>query len=264
MNKQEIIALISLLVLLTVAIVFHVTNTGNNADPPDSSKEEEVNNSNESESDSNTIYWGVDSASYTDETLYQCVVDNFGQPEIWGRYLETIEDVSAGLDDDEVSYLHENDIRILVIYNHFSDARGYDHGVEQANQAISFAEDLGVPEGVAIFGDIEPNYPVDAAFIDGWYDTLSDSLYEPALYGVFSEDSSLVEAYNAANKSAKENTITWTAYPQEQITSKENSPAYNPQAPSESLLYGWQYAIDAEQCNIDTNLFSEEILDYLW
>lgn len=264
MNKYQITAFISMLVLLAIAIFINANNASKETESPDTPPvRDEDNNQNDSD-DPHTIYWGVDSASYTDESLYQCVVDNFGQPEIWGRYLGEIEGISAGLDTDEVNFLHENEIRILVIYNHFNDATGYDHGVEEAKQAISYAEDLDIPEGVAIFGDIEPDYPVDSAFIEGWYDTLSDSVYEPALYGVFVEDSSLVEAYSTTNQDIQGNIITWTAYPQEEITTKENAPAYHPEGPNESLLYGWQYAIDAEECNIDTNLFSDEIIDFLW
>src|SRR5690625_2658730 len=144
MNKYQIISFISMIVLLAIAIFINANNTSNETEPADTPNGDEENNDSDSDSDSNTVYWGVDSASYIEESLYQCVVDNFGQPEIWGRYLETIEGVSAGLDADEVSYLHENDIQILVIYNHFSDARGYDHGVNQAEQAISFAEDLDI------------------------------------------------------------------------------------------------------------------------
>src|SRR5699024_10845152 len=213
MNKQEIIAFISILVLLVGAIFINANNIGNKTDSPDSPPTKDVDNNQSDPDDSETILWGVDSASYTDESLYQCVVDNFGQPEIWGRYLGDIEGVSAGLDTEEVSYLQENDVHILVIYNHFSDATGYNHGVEEAKQAISYAEDLNIPEGVAIFGDIELDYPVGSAFIEGWYDTLSDSKYEPALYGVFTEDSPLIEAYNATNQKTQQNIITWTAYP---------------------------------------------------
>jgi|SRR5690625_152278 len=263
MNKHEIITFISILVLLVGAIFINANNVSNKADSPDSPPTKDDDNKSDTD-DSKTIIWGVDSASYTDESLYRCVVEHFGQPKIWGRYLGDIEGVSAGLDTEEVSYLQENDIHILVIYNHFSDATGYDHGVKEAKQAISFAEDLDIPEGVAIFGDIEPDYPVDSAFIEGWYDTLSDSIYEPALYGVFNEDSPLIEAYNTTNQDTQENIVIWTAYPQEKITTQENAPTYHPQGPNNSLLYGWQYAIDAKQCNIDTNLFSDHILDYVW
>ncbi|MGM8366781.1 glycoside hydrolase domain-containing protein [Virgibacillus sp. W0181] len=218
----------------------------------------------ETPKEENTIYWGVDSASYTDEALYQCVEDNFGQPAIWGRYLGDKENVSKGLDQQEVELLHNKDVEILVIYNHFTDATGYEKGVKEAEQAIQFAADLDIPEGVAIFADIEPSYPVDTAFMEGWYDTVTDSNYEPAVYGVFDEASSLLDAFNNMNEEAQNNTVVWTAFPQAEITTKENAPDFNPQGPSDALLYGWQYAIEAEACNIDTNLFDGKIKQYMW
>jgi len=241
------------------------TNSGSDQSNGDSQSDSNTNSeSDQSNGDSPTIYWGVDSASYTDEDLLQCVQDNFGQADVWGRYLGDVEGVSQGLDPDEVSRLHENDVRILVIYNHFSEATGYDNGVNEADKAIDLAKDLEIPDGVAIFGDIEPSYPVDSAFLKGWYDTLASSDYQAALYGVFNEDSHLFKAYNAANKTIQENIIVWTAFPQKEITTKENAPDYTPQGPDDALLYGWQYGIEAEQCNIDTNLFHEAMMDYLW
>lgn len=213
--------------------------------------------------DSEKIYWGVDSATYTTKDSYSCVIDNFGEPKIWGRYLGEIEDVSQGLDKDEVTFLHDKDISILVIYNHFDQATGNDHGVDHAKKAITYAKDLDIPEGVAIFADIEPEFAVDSAFIEGWHDTLQDSKYKPGVYGVFDE-SALLEAFNATEKNTKKNTIVWSAYPQKEVTTKEKAPKFAPAGPDEAMLYGWQYAIDAETCNIDTNLFKGEILDYLW
>jgi len=243
------------------------SNTNSESDQGNGDSQSDSNTNSESDQsngDSPTIYWGVDSASYTDEDLLQCVQDNFGQADVWGRYLGDKEGVSQGLDTDEVSRLHENDVQILVIYNHFTDATGYDNGVNEAEKAIAYAGDLDTPDGVAIFGDIEPSYSVDSAFLEGWYDTFSSSDYEAALYGVFNEGSHLSEAYNATDQTVQENTIVWTAFPQEGITTKENAPDYNPQGPDDALLYGWQYGIEAEQCHIDTNLFHEAMLDYLW
>lgn len=234
-----------------------------NEEEEEEEKDTSGNNGN-GENDTQEFYWGVDSASYTEENLFQCVVDNFGDPEVWGRYLETREGISYRLDEEEVNYLHEQDIQILVIYNHVTDARGYEHGVNHANQAIEFASNIDAPEGIAIFGDIEPNYSVDHSFMEGWYDTLIDSVYEPGIYGVFNEGSELMEAFEAMDEEPQENTIVWTAYPQEEITTKENAPPFNPEGPDLAPVFGWQYAIDAETCNIDTNLFTEDILDYLW
>ena len=81
---------------------------------------------------------------------------------------------------------------------------------------------------------------------------------------MYDESSDLLEAYNSTSEEAQEQTVVWTAYPQEEITTQDNAPEFNPQGPENALLYGWQYALDAEECNIDTNLFKSEISDYLW
>lgn len=54
--------------------------------------------------------------------------------------------------------------------------------------------------------------------MEGWYDTLSNSAYEPGIYGVFDEGSSILEAYNAMNQNTQENTVIWSASAQNEIT----------------------------------------------
>ncbi|MBC5636480.1 DUF1906 domain-containing protein [Ornithinibacillus sp. BX22] len=280
MKKQELFTLTCLIFLIAIPLFIYFTyfsNTTDETENPDTEeREDEDRNDGDGDRDgddndngavddnSNEIHWGVDSASYTDDDFYACVVDNFGEPVVWGRYLGEKEGVSEGLDADEVQLLHDNDIQILVIYNHVEDARGYDNGVSHAEEAITMAQEMEIPEGVAIFVDIEPEYPVDEAFMEGWYETMADSNYEPGVYGVFDEESELLNAYNSMEQEVQENTIVWTAYPQEEITTKEDAPEYNPQGPENAKVYGWQYAIDSETCNIDTNLFEDNMLDYLW
>ncbi|WP_328703106.1 glycoside hydrolase domain-containing protein [Alkalihalobacterium elongatum] len=223
---------------------------------------------NGNEEESGEIVWGVDSASLTTEELFACVTSNFGDPEIWGRYLEDKEGVSYGLTTDEVDFLHEQGVSILVIYNHFTDGTTYEKGVAEAEQAIAYAEEIGVPEQVAIFANVEPEYPIDSAFIQGWYDTLQPSIYYAAIYGLFDEESDVYVAYEGAineNPEIAENMIVWANQPQIGITTEENAPEdYNPAAPNDWLNWAWQYGIDAETCNIDTNLFQSIIFDYLW
>src|SRR5699024_7469272 len=181
----------------------------------------------------------------------------------WGRYLGDKDDVSIGLDNEEVEFLHEKDVKILVIYNHVENATGYEHGGSEAEEAISYAEDLNIPEDVAIFGDIEPNYPVDSAFLDGWYETLADSKYKAGIYGVFDDDSKLLEAYNATSENTQENTVIWTADPQEGITTRVQAATYRPLGPENAIPYGGQFGADAEECETATNLCNKELLDCL-
>src|SRR5699024_1280789 len=98
-----ILAVMGFLLVFAIGISNDDSQTGSNTN----------SESDQGNGDSPTIYWGVDSASYTDEDLLQCVQDNFGQADVWGRYLGDKEGVSQGLDTDEVSRLHENDVQIL-------------------------------------------------------------------------------------------------------------------------------------------------------
>lgn len=214
--------------------------------------------------DEDSHVWGVDSASTADENAFQCVIDHFGEPAVWGRYIGDREDVSVGLTKDEVTFLHDHDIQVLPIYNHANDVTGYENGTEHAKLAVKFAEELDMPDGTAIFLNIEPEYPVDSAFLEAWYDMMMDSPYHPAIYGVFDEGSHLLTAYHAMPEEMQKDTIVWTAYPQSGVTSQANAPEYDPDVPKHALAHGWQYGLEAESCHMDTNLFQQEVTDYLW
>lgn len=255
-----ILAVMGLLLFLAIGANNTDNNSGSESGTDSHSDTEQSNESKEPPK----IYWGVDSALPADNNTRQCVQKSLGEPSVWGRYLGDIKNVSQGLDKDEVKALHKSNIHILLIYNHFSEAVGYDHGVQEAEKAISYADDLNAPDDVAIFGDVEPKFPVDSDFIEGWYDTLSASNYHAGLYGVFNKDSKLVEAFNATEDNVQNNIVLWTAYPQKTVTKKDNAPSYDAQGPKDASLYGWQYGTDSEQCTVDTNLFQRDMLDYLW
>jgi Domain of unknown function (DUF1906) len=225
---------------------------GNDTDPPPESPE---------------VVWGIDSASETTESFYACVRENFGDPTVFGRYLETRENISRGLTPQQISLIHSQGDYILPIFNNFNNATGYENGVNEAKEAIGYAQDLGIPSGVAIFADIEPTYPVDAEFIRGWFETISASSYESGIYGIFDPERALYQSFNTAvqsNNAILEENYIWTASPNVGITTQAEAPEYNPEAPEDSLAFGWQYGIDADACNIDTNLFDGELLKVLW
>lgn len=248
------------------------STNGSNNNGDDSQGESANNTENGKDSATNDtsndeIVWGVDSASLTTSDMLACVRENFGEPVIWGRYVGEKEGVSEGITSEEVELLHSNDIKILPIWNHFEDATGYENGRNEAERAIAKAEELGIPDGVAIFADIEPNYPVDSEFIRGWHEVLFNSNYESGIYGVFDADAELTEAFEEAagnNSSILERTYLWTAAPSPGVTSESNAPEYAPESPESGNVVGWQYGLDAESCNIDTNLFPASTLDILW
>ncbi len=213
------------------------------------------------------VVWGIDSASETTKDLYACVKENFGDPIVFGRYLGEREGISVGLTAEQVEIMHAEGDFILPIYNHFDNATGYDNGTAHAMEAIKLAGELGIPEGVAIFADIEPGYPVDSEFIQGWFETIVASNYKSGIYGVFDPEQALFKAFQEAGKSngaILEQNYIWTAAPSAGITAEAKAPEFKPSAPEGSLAWGWQYGLDADVCNIDTNLFKRELVDVLW
>ncbi|MDV2883626.1 DUF1906 domain-containing protein [Alkalihalophilus pseudofirmus] len=244
-------------------------SNGNGTSGGNGSNNGNANGDSNGNGDSETpdIVWGVDSASLTDDELLACVRDNFGNPEVWGRYLGDKDGVSFGLTQEEVELLQSNDIQILVIWNQFNEPVGFDKGQSEASAAIELAREFGIPEGVALFANVEPIYPIDDQFILGWHETMMESEYNSGIYGIFSPSEELYTAYVAAaeqDSTIYDEMYIWTASPNEGITTEANAPAYNPEFPEGGLIGGWQYGIDAETCNIDTNWFDGNVLDVLW
>nr|WP_275899499.1 glycoside hydrolase domain-containing protein [Bacillus piscicola] len=217
--------------------------------------------------ENNKYLWGVDTASIADKSLVECVEKNYGNPKVWGRYLGTKDGVSRGITMPEIERLREDGDHVLLIWNHFENATGFEKGQQVAQEAIKMADEFGVPQGTAIFADVEPTYPVDAAFLQGWYAGFQESRYKAGVYGVFDPNSEVRAAFNEAAGESNEfqdNTYVWSAAPQVGVTTKKNAPSYQPEAPKDSLSWGWQYGIEAETCNIDTNLFKSDLIEVSW
>lgn len=268
MNQWRDVWLIAIATLMLISLLFifkgHVPPVNKEKEPP---VEEENGQQEKDHERKDKVIWGIDSASSANEQQYRCVAENFGEPKVWGRYLGDLEGASVGLSVKEAEYLHANDIKILLIYNHVTDARGHKSGFSHAEKAASLADELGVPKEKAIFVDIEPDYPVDSDFIKGWMEGMENSGYHAGIYGVFSEEQDLYHVFKEmveSDEKLESKMIVWTAHPQTGISTQANAPEYKPEAPDGANVLGWQYGIDAKSCNIDTNLFKGEIIDYLW
>jgi hypothetical protein len=227
------------------------------------------------------IYGGVDANVVVTEALYQCVIQNFGKPAFWGRYLKEIPNIAEALTKEEVSFLHAKGVKILPIHSAFKkeDTVTYEQGVEIANEAISYARELGVPEGKIIFGDIESSYPVTEAWIRGFVHTFYPSGYRVGIYhdpinGAFK--SAYCEAA-IKDKKVREQTVLWSNQPQLGTLPPDQLRCFLPVRPpcecygsSTPLVWAWQYGIDSETCAIngnrviDTNLINDKLFQILW
>lgn len=214
-------------------------------------------------------YWGVDSAAAVNNVLYNCVVQKYGAPVFWGRYLKSIHNVSDGLSPTEISFLHARGVKVLPIYNNFGSATGTSDGQSNANNAISIAKSLSMPDNVVIFADIEENYAVDAGWIEGWVEVLSQSPYTPGIYNnPLSGEFPVAYSQAVNNNTSIANTvILWSNEREPGVTPKSLAPPWNPaRPPSPGRVLAWQYGENGAACSpgIDTDLIDPSLYQHLW
>jgi hypothetical protein len=211
--------------------------------------------------------WGVDSAARVSESLYNCVLRNFGKPRYWGRYLSTVSNVTDGLTEEEIGFLHENSVKIVPIYSDFTNATGYRNGRVTAANAIFHAQRLHFPKGKIIFADTDKDFNIDEAWIRGWVDAVYPSGYRPGIYADPST-TKFNEAYCTAASNSKEvsnQLVIWSQETTPGTTTKEDAPLYKPIVPPcLANVWGWQYGENAEECPIDTNLIEPRLFEQLW
>lgn len=211
--------------------------------------------------------WGVDSAAKVTKDLYNCVLHNFGRPQVWGRYLTTVPNAAEGLTLDEVELLHASGTKVLPIYNNFRAAVGYDNGVLVARNTIFQARRLGIPKDTVLFANVERFFDVDDDWIRGYVNTFIPSGYRAGIYhdpieGLFNQ--AYCQAVQNDNKVSRQ-LILWSAEPDPGATKRREAPNFNPNKPNCSAnVWGWQYGRDALECPIDTNLFDNRLYRLLW
>lgn len=211
--------------------------------------------------------WGVDSAVNVTEELFQCVLQNFGYPGFWGRYLVRVQGLSEGLAKPEISFIHNKGIKLLPIYNSIQEAKGYYRGRAAANNAAFYAQNLSIPKGIPIFADIEPHFQIDDEWIQGWTDEIILSGYKSGIYN-FPVTGGFNTAFcNAVkeNKQIKTLNILWSAEPELEPSGLLDAPDYKPAGPvCGGNVWAWQYSRKVTSCPIDTNLAGSELVNILW
>ncbi|WP_102347122.1 glycoside hydrolase domain-containing protein [Bacillus sp. Marseille-P3661] len=210
--------------------------------------------------------WGVDSAQKVTPSLYQCVMNNFGYPNYWGRYLTTVPNASEGLSKDEINFMKSKGIRLLPIYNNFKDATGYREGQVAASNAIFHARRLDIPKGAPIFANIERFFQVDNAWIQAWVETMYPSGFLSGFYHDPNEGRFNDEFCAAAqnNNQVKTQSILWSAEPHIGVTGNRKAPPFNPRKTNcDSNIWAWQYGRDSNSCPIDSNLIDKRLFNKL-
>lgn len=215
----------------------------------------------------NFFEWGVDSAENVTEDLFQCVVNNFGYPDFWGRYLVRVPNISEGLTRQEISFLRSRGVKILPIYNSFREAMGYDRGLAAAGDAVLRAQSLDMPEGTPLFANVERFFQIDGDWIRGWTEAVMKNGYRSGFYndpvtGGFSR--AFCDAVKE-NETIRELSILWSAQPETEPSGPQAPPDYNPIAPDcGGNVWVWQYSRNVASCPIDTDIACGGLTGILW
>ena len=196
--------------------------------------------------------WGVDTinavnqpCNYPAATCYQAVLQAFGLPDFFGRYIGT---GAFDMTHSEVSYAHSVGLAIMPIYSDFlqGTTTGSTNGVNYANDAANAARNLGIPSGVVIYIDIEPGAAIDSAFIQAWVDTAAQRGYQGGFYE--NPGGNFGGAYCSAGRNAQLDSFE----PSGGGTSRNASPSFSPFRPGcANQTNVWQYAINIGSPNID-------------
>jgi hypothetical protein len=211
------------------------------------------------------ILWGVDSCKSL-TTIYSQVAGRFGAPDFWGRYLT--DTGCPGISAAEIATAARLHMGLLPIYNDYNCSRvdGYATGHRYATEATSAALGLGIPKGRVLAIDIEPYgdqcpgaVNVDAGFVQGWFDGVSEAGYAPTYYGNGTAGTEFASAWCAAVAAQPEvanRSYLWSFQPSLLGSfTKANAPGFAPHTPGcAGQMVAWQYQIDssmAGQSDVD-------------
>jgi peptidoglycan hydrolase-like protein with peptidoglycan-binding domain len=124
--------------------------------------------------------WGIDTAPPVTSSSLDRIIQKFGKPSFIGKYLHGTN--FTPLSSEEASLIHSQGMRIMLLEPDFGKDTGYNHGADLAMRAVTRARELGIPQGVAIFADLEPGSQVDAGWLEAWYGVVLLSGYLPGYY----------------------------------------------------------------------------------
>jgi hypothetical protein len=217
------------------------------------------------------VLWGVDSCKSM-MTIYPQVAGRFGTPDFWGRYLT--DTGCPGISAPEIATAARLHMGLLPIYNEYncSHVVGYATGHRYAVEATSAASSLGIPKGRVIAIDIEPYgdqcpgaVNVDAGFVQGWFDGVSDAGYAPTYYGNGTAGTEFASAWCAAVAAQPEvatHSYLWSFQPSLLGSfTKANAPGFAPYSPGcAGHMTAWQYQIDSSMSGPSSDVDHDEAL----
>lgn len=113
-------------------------------------------------------------------TMYDWVMRQKGFPAFCMRTLDGENAITA----EEIAFLQNKDCKIgLVIRDLTEAAVSAASGTQNALKAVEVAEELGVPQGVALFAEIRPEWSVNHNWMISFAQTVMANGYVPGFIG---------------------------------------------------------------------------------
>ncbi len=212
--------------------------------------------------------WGIDTTDnvQTANTIAQ-TTSELGAPQFVGRYLV----YSTRLSTAEAQYIHNQGLPILLIDdpNHV-----FTSGTVDAQDALAQAAALGVPQGVAIFRDVETNDPITATYIAAYYTAFHGSGYVPGFYenAINGPFAAAYCAAVAAKPAIANGSVLYASEPEHTGSNPRRAakPVYKPNVPAcANRTASWQYLErglfpSGTWPNVDVDELAARFLDMLW
>lgn len=217
---------------------------------------------------STRAWWGIDTVDnvQTGNILAQ-TTSELGRPQFVGRYLIYSSKISSA----EAQYIHGQGLSILLIDD---PNRAFTGGAVDAQQALSQAHALAVPQGVAIFRDVEVSDPISSTYITAYVAAFAGSGYIPGFYenpinGAFAN------AYCglvAANSASVRGALLYSSEPERTGSDPHRAarPRYKPNQPGcTNHTAAWQYLErglfpTGTFPNVDVDELPSRFLHVLW
>lgn len=226
--------------------------------------------------------WGFDTASpATTKFLTSKSVAGLGAPTFVGQYLEYSKKVHDVITGAIAAAIRKRHARIVLFSSPKTPGRNLTTAKEadsDADLAVAAARKLRVPQGVAIFRDVENNYHITAAYVAAWVDAVRAKGYVPGFYENPKERGS--RAFSTAYCTAARDhptipsrTVLFADEPEVSATSSKAesaAPAWGPASPylsgCKSKTVGWQYLENPKKKapDIDDDEALPSDLKYFW
>ncbi len=127
------------------------------------------------------LLFGVDSEFQSNDLLqnninhFEWVIRNKIYPNFWGRSIVG----NNSLTKNEIKFLHDNGCKIAVYYNTSDPKLTDEQGKIIAKKAVIKALELGIPEGTAVFLEINNDEDISRDYMRGYANALIAEGYTP-------------------------------------------------------------------------------------